>query len=239
MTSGKRALRAPALLALLALPLAALSGCLPGEAHGPLPRDAVETSHSAAVLEPYLVEHPPRRERPGMARALYRGYDRERQLSPDPGSGPLLPPPTGPGPKLPGRAGTPWKGKPRTLPFPPEPPARKPTRAPVRRPVETVRRPARPVRRGVLNPGDELKVTVERHPEFSGEWLVDEDGALEIPDKGAFGIGEFTGESFAGKIGRVSGLKPAEAASKIAERLKVFLKAPPRVTVEVLARREG
>ncbi len=208
---------APRIPGLLALCLAALSGCVRNGGRADLPRDTVETPRSAAVLAPYLSERPPRR------------------TGRDAAGGPLLPAPPGPGAKLPGETATPWRDAPRTLPFPPEPKATK--AAP--RPVETTPVHVPTVRGDVLNPGDELAVTVERHPEFSGEWRVRADGELSIPETGAFGVGGFTGRGFAARVGRVAGLKPAEAGVKIAEQLKAFLKQPPRVTVKVLGSREG
>jgi hypothetical protein len=170
---------------------------------------------------------------------MAEGYRRERGTGRGTAGRPLLPAPPGPGAELPGETATPWRDAPRTLPFPDG--AEKPGTAPAPRPVEVVPAPVPvPATRGdVLGPGDELAVTVERHPEFSGEWRVRAGGELWIPETGAFGVGGFTGEGFAARVGRVAGLKPAEAGVKIAEQLKVFLKQPPRVTVKVLGRREG
>jgi protein involved in polysaccharide export with SLBB domain len=84
-----------------------------------------------------------------------------------------------------------------------------------------------------------LRITVARHREFSGEWRVSAAGRLEIPERGAFGVGEFSGEAFARDVGPVTGLSPAEAANRIAKRLKPFCRRRPRVSVELLGRVEG
>jgi protein involved in polysaccharide export with SLBB domain len=111
-------------------------------------------------------------------------------------------------------------------------------------PEEPARVPVRPVRplrepgKAGLGPGDEFKVDVARHEEFSGVWSLDAGGNALIPDGGAFGVGNFTGESFSSKLGRLAGLKPEEVARRIAEGLKPFLKAQPRVTVRRLGRVE-
>jgi protein involved in polysaccharide export with SLBB domain len=90
----------------------------------------------------------------------------------------------------------------------------------------------------VLHPGDSIQVKVAGHREFSGTWRVDEDGMLDIPYGGAFGIEDFAPGDFSREIGRVSGIKPAELAARIARGLNEYVvKKPPQVTVKFAGRR--
>ncbi len=194
------------LLALTVL-LAAAAGCAPRKAA--LPRDAVATANSAAILAPYT-------------------HDAPRQ-QPEPGT--VLPSgvPEDPYAQLPGEPQRPWLEPPRTLPYSERP-------APDAGTVKTVRPPAG---KETVRSGDRIKVAVAGHPEFSGDWSVGDDGRLDIPDGGAFGVKGFSGRDFAARVGSVRGFTARVVAGVISRRLQSYTRRQPRVKVKILRRREG
>jgi protein involved in polysaccharide export with SLBB domain len=106
----------------------------------------------------------------------------------------------------------------------------------ISRPVPPI---IRPVGAGALASGHVVRVTVRGHPEFSGDWVVNRRGELDIPFEGAFMAGDFTGDVFSGRIGSVLGKTPRELARIIAGRLSPFLRRSPGVTVEILGQDGG
>lgn len=188
------------------------AGCAPKEeAALPLPRDAVATPNSAAILAPYTGDTPRPQPAPGVVRpAGVSEY---------------------PHAKLPGEPERPWLEAPRTLPYPD-----KPAPAPEVGTVKTVRSPAG---KGALRPGDRIEVAVAGHPEFSGDWSVRADGKLDIPDGGAFGVKGFAGRDFAARVGSVRGFTARQVARIIRGRLRRYTRRSPRVEVKILRRREG
>ncbi len=191
---------------LFAAPLAA-AGCAPKEP--PLPRDAVPTPRSAAILSSYTRQAP----RP----------------EPAPRALPAAAGPEGPDVELPALTRRPWLEPPRTLPYP-ERPATAAGATGTTRP---------PPAKDVLRPGDRIAVTVAGHPEFGGVWTVGADGLLDIPDGGAFGVGGFTGEAFAAEVKPVKGFTLPDVARIIRERLGRYTHRQPRVEVKLLRRRKG
>jgi hypothetical protein len=197
---------------LAALLLAA--GCAPrGDGYpAVLPRDTGPTTVSAGVLTPYTA--------PEASEAARRTSAAPRPATAVPNAA-----------ELPGEPDRPWAGPPRTLPYAPGPePA-------AIRPALPGAAPGRPGA-DALRPGERIRVTVERHPEFSGEWGLDAEGRAAIPDGGAFGVGTFTGRAFAAGLGPLSGLEPTEAARRIGARLRPFFRSQPRVTVVPAGRGE-
>ena len=62
-----------------------------------------------------------------------------------------------------------------------------------------------------LKPGDRLRVTVVGFTDFSGEQMIATDGTIQMPSAGAIQIG---------------GLTPAEAAERITESLRPYIRRP-------------
>ncbi len=177
-----------------------------------LPRDAVATPNSAAILAPYAEDAP----------------------RPQPAPGAVLPAgvPEPPHAQLPGEPARPWLEAPRTLPYP-DRPAPAPGPGPATGPVTTVRPPAG---KEALRSGDRIEVVVAGHPEFSGDWSVRDDGKLEIPDGGAFGVQGFTGRDFAARVGSVRGFTARQVAGFIRDRLQRYVRRRPRVRVKIIRR---
>jgi hypothetical protein len=232
----RRAVIRSALRLMAPAALLILAGCFSGG----YSRDAVATRHSAAILEPYTAEPRDSKRLRGLPASLDRAYGFEKGKSPRLASGQVLPEESSPDVKLPGAPERAWDGPPRTRPYyrldlrPPPPAVAAPFPGPSAHPGTT-----RKIDKGLLRSGDVIRVTVSGHPEFGGEWIIDERGHLDIPDGGAFGVGELTGKGFSGKIGLVSGKKTPALEKKIAGGLSKYVKKAPQVTVEILARGRG
>lgn len=104
-------------------------------------------------------------------------------------------------------------------------PRRDPVAAPVHRdtipPPTVVRRDTLPRMVGGLRAGDLLKVVVYREKEFSGEYLIDNNGNVQIP-----GLGEF----------RVAGLDPTQVKARFVEALRQRGFSQPELSVQPLVR---
>lgn len=189
------------------------AGCAPQGAA--LPRDAVATPNSAAILAPYAEDAP--RPQPAPGAVLLAGV------------------PESPHAELPGEPARPWLEAPRTLPYPDRlAPAPVTGPGPVTGPVTTVRPPAG---KEALRSGDRIEVSVAGHPEFSGDWSVRDDGKLDIPDGGAFGVKGFSGRDFAARVGSVRGFTARQVAGFIRDRLQRYVRRRPRVRVKIIRRR--
>ncbi len=223
----RRALRVTIPVALLLF-----AGCFSGG----YSRDAAGTRHSAAILENYTSEpHDPTCLR-GLPASLERASGPAKGNHPRPVTGGVFPEQRSPDVELPGSAERAWVGPPRTRPYY-RLDLRPPTPAVVVRPPKTgAPRTTGKVETDLLQSGDVIRVTVSGHPEFGGEWIVDERGYLDIPDGGAFGVGSFSGEKFSERIGRASGMKASALEQEISSKLRTYVRKAPQVTVEISGR---
>lgn len=88
-------------------------------------------------------------------------------------------------------------------------------------PPPVIRRDTTPRLVGVLRAGDLLRVVVYREKEFSGEYLIDSHGNVQIP-----GLGEF----------RVAGLDPTQVKARFVEALRERGFSQPELSVQPLVR---
>jgi hypothetical protein len=190
-----------------------------------IPRDTVAGAHSEGVLADYDQGRPAvRPHRPGLPETIAQAG-----APPWPGIAAAQV-------ALPGNSAKPWEGPPRTAatlvgPTEPAPAQQQSGPRPGASPVA-----AEP---DALRPGDRVRVDVADHPEFGGEWRVQDDGLLDIPATGAFSLRNFAPADFSARLSRVAGQPPQAVARRIAEQLRPYLRRRPGVTVVLLGRAEG